>query len=164
MSIDWHKIVREHGPAVYGAAWRVLGHADDAEDVVQEVFLEAQQLTKPHKVQNWAGFLMQMTAFRSVDRLRQRKPTTSLSKSLAASTAQPETVALDAELQAELRAAIAQLPRQQSVIFCLRFFEELPNKQIAESLDMSESAVSTAINKAKQRLRTIIEPPQDQSS
>jgi hypothetical protein len=31
---DWNRIVREHGPLVFGTAWRILGHAADTEDVV----------------------------------------------------------------------------------------------------------------------------------
>ncbi|HBI42561.1 MAG TPA: hypothetical protein DDY78_06840, partial [Planctomycetales bacterium] len=37
VATDWDRIVREHGPMVYGTAWRILGCAADAEDVVQDV-------------------------------------------------------------------------------------------------------------------------------
>ena len=30
---DWDRIVREHGPMVFGTAWRILGHVADTEDV-----------------------------------------------------------------------------------------------------------------------------------
>ena len=41
---NWNDIVREHGPPTYRAAWRVLQHPEDCEDVVQEVFIEAHSL------------------------------------------------------------------------------------------------------------------------
>ena len=46
---DWDRIVREHGPLVFGTAWRILGHVADTEDVVQEVFLQVyrMQATQP---------------------------------------------------------------------------------------------------------------------
>ena len=49
MATEWERIVRDHGPLVYGTAWRILGQAADAEDVVQEVFIEANRirLTRP---------------------------------------------------------------------------------------------------------------------
>jgi len=37
---NWHVLVRTWGPMVYSTAWRVLGHAADAEDVVQDVSLK----------------------------------------------------------------------------------------------------------------------------
>ena len=40
---DWNTLVREHSAAIFGIAWRVLGHAQDAEDVVQEVFVQARK-------------------------------------------------------------------------------------------------------------------------
>ena len=162
MNIDWNNIVRENGAAVYGVAWRILGHAADSEDIVQEVFLESQQLGKPEKVRNWPGFLKQLATFRSLDRLRRRKPTCPVDESHASDSQSPEAATIARELQTELREAIAQLPRQQSAVFCLRFFEDETNQQIAATLNMSESSVSTAINKAKSKLRTILEPSQDQ--
>ncbi len=40
--VDWNVLVREHWTMVFGTAWHILGHADDAEDVAQEVFTEAE--------------------------------------------------------------------------------------------------------------------------
>ena len=54
---DWNCIVREHGPMVFGTAWRVLGHVADCEDVVQEVFLQAHCLRQKEAVRNWPGLL-----------------------------------------------------------------------------------------------------------
>jgi Sigma-70 region 2 len=47
---DWDRIVREQGPLVYRTAWRILGHAADTEDVVQEVFLQVHQFVQSRPV------------------------------------------------------------------------------------------------------------------
>ena len=57
MATDWDRIVREHGPMVYGTAWRILGNAADAEDVVQDVFLQIHQLQQTHPVRCWVALL-----------------------------------------------------------------------------------------------------------
>jgi len=57
VATDWDRIVREHGPMVYGTAWRILGHAADAEDVVQDVFLQVHQLQQTHPVRYWVALL-----------------------------------------------------------------------------------------------------------
>ena len=72
---DWERIVREHGPRVFGTAWRILGHAADAEDVVQEVFLQAHRLEALRPVRYWSAFLHRLAACRALDRLRQRRGT-----------------------------------------------------------------------------------------
>ena len=73
MVTDWERIVRDHGPLVYGTAWRILGHAADTEDVVQEVFIEANRIRLTRTVRQWPGLLRRLAACRALDRLRQRK-------------------------------------------------------------------------------------------
>lgn len=159
MTFDWNTIVQKHGRAVFGVAWRILGHAADAEDIVQEVFLEAHQLKKPWTVRNWGPFLKRIAACRAVDRLRSRRTAASLDVNVAAvGRPGPEECAVDEELQETLRRAVALLPAQQAAIFCLRYFEDLTNDEIASSLGVSGTAVSTALNKARKRLRELLSP------
>src|SRR6266849_2052015 len=75
---DWDRIVREHGPMVFGTAWRILGHVADTEDVVQEVFLHAHQYQQTRMIRCWPGLLRRLAACRAIDRLRQRRSTVSL--------------------------------------------------------------------------------------
>ena len=63
---NWERIVREHGGMVFGTAWRVLGHAADCEDVVQEVFLEAHKLQQSQPVRNWPGLLRKLATYRAL--------------------------------------------------------------------------------------------------
>ena len=154
---DWNRIVREHGRMVFGTAWRILGHAADAEDVVQEVFLEAHRLRQSQPVANWAGLLRKMTAFRAVDCLRQRKPVESLNgKSLAGLGHGPEALAMERELAGRLRKALNHLTQQEATVFCLRYFEELSYQDIAESLAISTGAVAAALHKARARLTVLL--------
>ena len=68
---DWAVIVREHGPMAFDAAWRVLGHAADAEDVVQEALMHALRMGERERIVNWGGLLRHLTVRRAIDRLRQ---------------------------------------------------------------------------------------------
>src|SRR5438034_7887200 len=75
---DWQRIVTEHGPAVFGIAWRVLGNAADAEDVAQDVFFEAFREFRSTAVRSWPALLRRLTTFRALDHLRQRRATAPL--------------------------------------------------------------------------------------
>jgi hypothetical protein len=70
---DWKRIVREQGPGVYRIAWRILGNADDADEVVQDVFLQAHQYESRNEVSNRVGLLKRLTVCRSLDGLRRRR-------------------------------------------------------------------------------------------
>src|SRR6266849_1193997 len=104
-------MVRQHGPMVFGTAWRILGHAADTEDVVQEVFLQVHQLQRTRPVRHWGGLLRRLAACRALDRLRQRKVTASLNGlSVTDGADGPEETLMNRELADRLRQAIAHLP------------------------------------------------------
>jgi RNA polymerase sigma-70 factor (ECF subfamily) len=154
---DWDRIVREHGPLVFRIAWRILGNATDAEDVMQEVFLQVHQLQQTHPVRSWLGLLRRLAACRALDRLRQRRPTVPLDGlPLITSSDGPESVAMEKELTERLRQAIARLPGREGSVFCLRYFEDLSYQQIAEILSIRSGAVSAALHKARAKLERLL--------
>jgi RNA polymerase sigma-70 factor, ECF subfamily len=140
---------------VFGTAWRILGHTADTEDVVQEVFLAAHRMR--NQVRHWPALLHRLATCRALDRLRQRKPSSSLDGlALATFDAEPEQSAMQRELVDRLRQAIAQLPAREGEVFCLRYFEEQSYREIAQSLDMTVSAVAQALHKARLKLELIL--------
>jgi RNA polymerase sigma-70 factor (ECF subfamily) len=154
---DWDAIVRNHGQMVYGTAWRILGHAADTEDVVQEVFLEAHRLQGGVAVRNWGGLLRRLATFRALDRLRQRKHCCPLEQELPVGPDdEPEAAAIGHELAERLRRAVAQLPEREGTVFCLRYFDELTYEQIASSLEITVGAVGQALHKARTKLEAQI--------
>jgi RNA polymerase sigma-70 factor (ECF subfamily) len=154
---DWDRIVREHGPLVFGTAWRILGHVADTEDVVQEVFLQAYRMRAEEPIRHWAGLLHRLASCRALDRLRQRKPTVALDDlNLACSANSPEETAIGRELAERLREAIGQLPEREAEVFCLRFFEDLSYERIAEILNINRGAVAQALFKARAKLQTML--------
>jgi RNA polymerase sigma-70 factor (ECF subfamily) len=157
VATDWDRIVREHGPMVYGTAWRILGNAADAEDVVQDVFLQVHQLQQKHPVRYWVAMLRRLAACRALDRLRRRRRMTPLEGlQLTATTDAPEAALMERETAELLREAIAQLPRREGDVFCLRYFEDFSYQQIAESLSITPGAAAAALHKARAKLEAAV--------
>jgi RNA polymerase sigma-70 factor (ECF subfamily) len=181
---DWDRIVREHGPMVYTTAWRILGQAADAEDVVQDVFMEVfRRVARPEsskgvvspnaltpfascsgratlEVRCWPALLHRLTTFRALDRLRRRKATVGLDGlCLFSPNGDPESLAIGRELADRLRQAIAQLPQREGTVFCMRYFDELSYDQIAENLAISRGAVAAALHKARAKLESLLGEP-----
>jgi RNA polymerase sigma-70 factor, ECF subfamily len=160
LGIDWNAIVRDYGPGVYGCAWRILGQSTDAEDVTQEVFMEAYKLHHSQSVRSWAALLRRLAVCRALDRVRRRRPTLSINGlPLAASNSSPESDAMAAELAERLPEAISRLPEREGEVFCLRYFEDLSNQQIADALDMQAGAVAVALHKARAKLEALLHLP-----
>jgi RNA polymerase sigma-70 factor (ECF subfamily) len=153
---DWDRLIRAQGAAVFGTAWRILGHAADTEEVVQEVFLQAYRMQQTQPVKHWAGLLRRLAACRALDRLRQRKPFFSLDERLEEAAPGPEAVAIERELAERLRQVIAQLPKREATVFCLRYFDDLTYHQIAEALNITSGAVAQALHKARAKLEGLL--------
>src|SRR5258708_25453422 len=142
---------------VYGMAWRILAHAGHSEDVVQYVFLEVHRLWTQRPVRHWGGLLRRLTSCRAVDRLRARKNVACLNGlSVMSLVDGPEETAIANELAERLREAIAQLPKREGAVFCLRYFEDMPYEQIAESMGITRGAVATALHKARAKVEAAL--------
>src|SRR5262249_18561880 len=154
---DWDRIVREQGPRVYAAAWRILGHAGDAEDVVQDVFLEVHRLWTSRPVRYWPALLHRLATCRALDRLRQRKTFAPLDGcTLLSPDSGPEGEAVARELARRLREAVAGLPDREAAVFCLRYFEDHSYHAIAQTLGITHGAVATALHKARGKLEALL--------
>jgi RNA polymerase sigma-70 factor (ECF subfamily) len=149
---DWDRIVERHAKRVLGVALRILGSVQDAEDVSQDVFVEAFRLHQAGPVQSWTGLLVRLATLRSLDRLRRHRPTAELRESDRMLTVEPFQEASAAELAVWLRGAMGRLPDQQATVFVMYHFEQLSREEVSASLGISPEAVSTALYKARQRL------------
>jgi RNA polymerase sigma-70 factor (ECF subfamily) len=160
--VDWQSIVCTHGPMAFDTAWRLLGHAADTEDAVQEALLEAFRLHRRQPIRNWGGLLRQLTARRAIDRLRKRSADQPLPLEalpfdpVSPESEQPESIAVERELAGRLRLAIAKLPEREADVFSLHYLGEMANSEIAETLGISADAVGVALHKARNRLKQLL--------
>ncbi|HEX8204393.1 MAG TPA: sigma-70 family RNA polymerase sigma factor [Isosphaeraceae bacterium] len=151
---DWESIVRTHGPMAFDTAWRLLGHAGDAEDAVQEALVDAFQILHRRRVENWGGLLRHLAARRAIDCLRTRRATRPLEhEPQAPASDRPDAAAIERELADRLRLAVADLPDREGTAFSLRFFGEMTNPEIAALLEVSTDAVAMAVCKARAKLK-----------
>lgn len=166
----WKEIVREHGPPTYRAAWRILQHAQDCEDVLQEVFIEAYALFERGEINHPRTLLNRMVTFRAIDLLRKRRATKSIDDSSAEDSSMqdgtpgPERAAINHEETLRLRSIVADLPPRQAAVFCLVHFEELSHDEVAGTLEISNGAVAMALHKARAKLREVFDALKESNS
>jgi RNA polymerase sigma-70 factor (ECF subfamily) len=153
--IPWNDLVDDLGPVVYRIALRIVGHAADAEDVVQDVFLEVHRLWQARTVENWSGLVSSLAVRRSLDLVRKRKVQEPLPEQLFdPSNADPAGLAAGHELQELVRRTIARLPPQQAEVFSLYFLDQRSHHEIAEIMHISTHAVAASLHKARMRIES----------
>jgi RNA polymerase sigma-70 factor (ECF subfamily) len=158
---DWQSIVRDHGPAVWRTAYRLLANHSDASDCFQEAFLAAFEITGREPVRNIPGLLVRLATTRAIDRLRQKnrqeQRRTDLHDPRAANRdLDPLDQAQTSDLACQLREQIRLLPPQEARVFCLRYLEDMSYRQIARELNIAINVVGVSLYRAKARLRAAL--------
>lgn len=157
---ELEEIFQEYHGKVFAAAYRVCGRAQDAEDAVQTVFLrllkrqdELDLSPSPGAYLHRAG----VNAALDIVRSKARSSSTPLDELSVPPTEgenrSPERAQTDRELRRGLRQAISGLTDKAAEIFVLRFFEGIPNKEIAETLGMTQAAVGVALHRARNQVK-----------
>src|SRR4051794_13773570 len=136
----------EHHPPLYRFAHRLTGSAADAEDVVQECFLE---LLRPNCSYNPERTPLRTHLFgvvrnQSLKRLH-RNSRTGECCSEPADAQSPESLALQTELKSVVAGAVMQLPESQRDVLILAHYEQMPLIEIAALLELETTAVKSRL-------------------
>src|SRR6478736_7190678 len=151
---DLERTFREHKELVFRAAYRVTGNANDAEDVLQTVFLRLVRLEKFPEIANLPGYLHRSAVNASLDLLRGKKETFSLDED----PDQTEVVSTDhgphsAELRDWFRHALARLNPRWAEMFVLRFKMVYSNREIAGLMNTSPAVVAVVLHRTRTQLK-----------
>ena len=154
-AVAFRLLVERHRTAARARAARLCGNPDDADDLVQEAFLQAflglDRLRDPDRFGAWlAGIVLNVS--RAAAR---RMPVTLLDEwpePLHPASAVGLPSADDLDRTEALRAAVAELPAGQRRAVELYYYADLPTGQIGES----PGAAKASLHKARRRLRAYI--------
>ncbi len=152
---DFRILVNKYGAQVLNIAVRILGDAQKAQDVHQEVFLAIwQQWHKYNGQTNWDAYLYRVTirkAIRLVKRLRNEQHLEQQWE-YSFSRENPDEPLRISEMQQKLASCLARLPKRQADIFVLSRIEGLKAERIAQMLGCSESTVRVHLHRAVKKL------------
>jgi RNA polymerase sigma-70 factor, ECF subfamily len=167
------RLLEEHGGRLYRMSMKLCGHREDAEDLVQDIFLIALKKWEQFHGDAHPTTWLYSIAARACGRKRRKRAgeprrMESLSDLLPRPTEDiPEVAALlgdgegDDPLRAQLRreareaveGAIAQLPFHFRLPLVLKEIAELPVAEVAAILGVKEATVKTRLHRARLLLR-----------
>lgn len=153
-----YELYKLYSKAMFNVCMRVLNHVGEAEDVLQEAFLDAFQKINDFRHQaTFGAWLKQIVVNRAINQLRQRK--VQLIDVEEAGDVEDEESFDEDDLHlnvSQVREAIQKLPDGFRSVLSLYLLEGYDHEEIADILNISESTSRTQFMRAKKRLLEII--------
>ena len=155
-----YELYRLYSKAMLNVAFRIVGDIGEAEDVLQEAFLDAFSKVKDFRQETTFGlWLKQIVINRSVNLLRKRKVEwVELAQEQAENLADTEEDD-DEEIQYKvllIKDAVKHLPESYRVVLSLYLFEGYDHEEIGQILSITENTSRTQFLRAKRKLCEIL--------
>jgi len=154
---EFEGIFREHADLVFATACSITRRGEDAEDVVQTVFIRLLRSGMPPEFRrNPKGYLYRAAINQSLTIIRDRRrhPTTDLGMVTAAES--PADTNSKEEIHRKLHDAIAELPPQSAEIVILRYMHNRSDADIANLLGKSRVTIAVRLHRAKAELKRLL--------
>lgn len=153
-----------YASTIYGLLLRILGNADDAQEVLQETFVKAWSSARMFDSVRGSevAWLVSIARSRGIDRLRSRRLRSDRENDAGREVAVHSSFieartgvddAIHSEERLAVRGALAELPEAQRVALELAYFEGLSQSEIAARLNEPLGTVKTRMQLGMKKLR-----------
>jgi RNA polymerase sigma-70 factor (ECF subfamily) len=162
------RLVTAYQTPVYNLAYRMLGNAAEAEEAAQETFLRAYTHLRSYDPRRaFRSWLLSIASHYCIDRLRRRRITwlpledeiatpDSLSGlagvRLTDSSPSPEAAMAQREREEHVQRLLASLSPTDRAAITLRYWYDCSYEEIAETLNLTVSAVKSRLHRARRAL------------
>ena len=152
----FEELYRLQAPRLFGLAYRLVG-ANEAEDLVQEIFLSAHRKLALYKGEAALGtWLFRLGTNQCLDYLRSKRArltllTDTIDQDPPAAAASGAILGVVDRM--DLERAIEQLPGGARAVFVLHDVEGCEHREVAQYLHITEGTSKSQLHKARMRLR-----------
>lgn len=165
--VEFSRLVDTYSGKLYRLALKMLGHQQDAEDILQETFLKAyRHLNSFDGRSSLSTWLYRIATNEALMLLRRKRPdSVSIDEPIETMDGEQEPIQIvdwcclpeeeltSSEVRSYIDTAVERLPESLKVVFLLRDIEDLSTLETAQALGLSEEAVKTRLSRARMRLR-----------
>ena len=168
----FQKIFEENKGLIYALSFRLLGNRQEAENLTQEVFLNAFKAYSSFRGESKVSTWLYRIAVNEINReLRGKKLKKFLSLDFLSAESDREPTIEPAhprngppaelekkEIQRTVQRLIGSLPERQRTAITLQYYEGLAYEEIASAMEISHSSVESLLFRAKQNLEKRLAP------
>lgn len=170
----FERLVRDYSGRMLAVARRFLTQEQDAQDALQDAFLSAfrsiQRFEGNSQLSTWLHRIVVNASLMKL-RTRRRKPEKPIDDLLPqfvgnghrdghepAWAVTIDTAVNDREIRELVRTKISELPESYRTVLLLRDIEQMSTEETAEALELTPGAVKTRLHRARQALKTLLDP------
>lgn len=157
---SFRKLYDLYAKAMFNTSFRILNDVAEAEDVLQESFIDAfKHISSFENRSSFGSWLKQIVVNKSINVIRRRKvDIIDIENTSAHEQAQEEPVdEKEIKLKVEaIKKAMAALPDTYRTVLSLYLFEGYDHEEISEILQIREGTVRTQYVRAKQKLLSLL--------
>ncbi|MEO9894713.1 RNA polymerase sigma factor [Aurantibacter sp.] len=152
------KLYKQYCDAMYYVAFGFLKNSDDAEDVVQESFIKAFQKIEQYSGEvSFGAWLKKIVVNRSLDFIKNKKEIrVEMNESHLSIVENDDWSVPEATTVQEVKLKMDKLPEKYKYVVRLFLVEGYDHSEIAEILNLSESACRTRLLRGKGYLRALL--------
>jgi len=159
--LAYRMLMGRHLNSFLAFAFRLTGDQGEAEDIMQEAFVRVWKQGHKWDTSRKARFttwFYRVVMNLSIDLKRKRKPSIALEEALNIETNTPRQDAQlsDKQMAIRLAKALDVLPERQRIATSLCYFQGLGNKEAAEVLGISTSAIESLLVRARARMAQLL--------
>jgi RNA polymerase sigma factor (sigma-70 family) len=149
------RLYNQYSKAMYNLAYRMLNNREDAEDILQEVFVDCFRNIGTFRFESTFGaWIKKILINKCINQLRKKKIDLTLCESLPADIYEEEDEATYDT--GKIIKGVEMLPDGYRVILTLYLFEGYDHTEISQILGISESTSKSQYSRAKEKLRNIL--------
>jgi RNA polymerase sigma-70 factor, ECF subfamily len=154
---EFEDLFNEHAQLVYRTAYGVTGRHEDAEDVLQTIFLRLiRRDLPPDLVRNPKAYLYRAAVNLSLDTLRLQRRHVLVDAAALSDLPAPAADLTDLAHHHRLYRAIAELKPEAAQILILRYVHGRSDAEIARMLGMSRGAIALRLFRSRVKLRKLL--------
>jgi RNA polymerase sigma-70 factor (ECF subfamily) len=157
----FHILVNKYQKRIYWQVRRIIIDHDDANDVVQNVFIKVwRNLSNFKEASSLYTWLYRIATNESLTFLKQKRatmfvPFDSVSRSLSRKLEDDAYFSGDA-IQKKLQKAILTLPDKQRIVFNMKYFDNIKYEQMSEMLGTSVGALKASYHHAVKKIEVFL--------
>ena len=149
------RLYNQYSKAMYNLAYRMMNNREDAEDLLQEAFLDCFRNIKSFRFESTFGaWLKSILVNKCINQLRKKKIELVLQETVPVEIVEEEQETI--YNTDKIFKGIEQLPDGYRIILTLYLLEGYDHTEIAQILGISESTSKSQYSRAKEKLRSIM--------